>query len=52
MTPADRERVRALVEQTCAEQGVDVIVPADVAADVAKLVAGARVGRGDGGRAA
>jgi hypothetical protein len=43
MTPADRERVRALVERSCAEQGVDVIVPAEVAAEVAQLVAGARV---------
>jgi hypothetical protein len=52
VTAADRERVRALVERTCAEQGIPLVVPADVAADVAKLVAGARVERGDGGRAA
>jgi hypothetical protein len=44
VTPPDRERVRALVERTCAEQGIPLVVPADVAAEVARLVAGARVG--------
>jgi hypothetical protein len=52
MTAAERERVRALVEQTCTEQGIPLVVPAAVAADVARLVAGAQVERGDGGRAA
>ena len=52
MTPADRERIRALVRRTCAEQGVPLVVPADVAADVARLLAGAWVERGDDDRAA
>jgi hypothetical protein len=52
MTRADRERVRALVERTCTEQGIPLVVPTDVAADVARLVAGALVERGGDGRAA
>jgi len=42
MTAAERECVRALVRRTCAEQGVPLVVPADVAAHVARLLAGAR----------
>jgi hypothetical protein len=41
MTPAERDRIRERVEKTCAEQGIDVIVPPEVAADVARLLAGA-----------
>jgi hypothetical protein len=50
MTPADRARVRERVEQSCAAQGIPLVVPPEVAADVARLVAGAPVeteGRAD-----
>jgi hypothetical protein len=47
MTPADRERIRALVRRTCAEQGIPLVVPADVAADMARLLVGDRVERGE-----
>ena len=46
MTPRDRERIQALVERTCAEQGIPLIVPPEVAAAVAQLLAGAWVERG------
>jgi hypothetical protein len=52
MTPGDRERIRLLVKRSCAEQGIDVIVPPEVAAEVARLIAGGRLGRGGDGRAA
>jgi hypothetical protein len=52
MTPGERARVRERVERTCAEQGIPLVVPPDVAAAVARLLVGARVERGDGGRAA
>jgi hypothetical protein len=48
MTATDRARVRAIVERTCAAQGVDIVVPPDVAADIARLVASARVEAGLG----
>jgi hypothetical protein len=52
MSPAERERIRALVQRTCAEQGIPLTVPPDVAAAVARLLAGARLERRDGGQAA
>jgi hypothetical protein len=49
VTPAERERIRALVQRTCAEQGISLVVPADVASDLARLMVGAgSEGRRDG----
>jgi hypothetical protein len=37
---AERAHVRALVERTCAAQGVPLVVPPDVAQAVATMIAG------------
>ncbi len=39
MTPDELARVRERVEQTCAAQGIPLVVPSDVAAQVAGMVA-------------
>jgi hypothetical protein len=52
MTPGERARIRERVERSCTAQGIPLVVPADVAAAVAQLMAGARIGRGDDGQAA
>jgi hypothetical protein len=43
-TAEERAQVRAIVERTCAAQGVPLAVPPDVAHAVAALVAGRRPG--------
>jgi hypothetical protein len=40
MTGQERDQVRALVERTCAAQGVPLVVPVDVAQAVARMIAG------------
>jgi tRNA A37 threonylcarbamoyltransferase TsaD len=39
MTAAERDQVRALVAHTCHKQGVPLVVPPDVARDVAAMIA-------------
>jgi hypothetical protein len=38
VTAEQRDQVRAVVERTCAEQGVQLQVPADVARAVAAMI--------------
>jgi hypothetical protein len=45
VTAEERDRVRVLVERTCAAQGVPLAVPPDAAQAVAMMIAGRRPGR-------
>jgi hypothetical protein len=38
MSPAEVERIRTIVETSCAEQGISVIVPAGACAEVATIL--------------
>jgi hypothetical protein len=38
VTAAEREQIRAIVERTCAEQGVPLTVPAEVASQIAAML--------------
>jgi hypothetical protein len=49
VTAEERARVREIVERTCKEQGIPLVVPAEVCAEVARLIAVAQ-GREGGGR--
>lgn len=38
MTAAEREQIRAIVEQTCASQGIPLAVPPEIAQAVAAIL--------------
>jgi len=52
VTPDELARVRERVEQTCAAQGIPLVVPPDVAAQVAGIVAASSQPDEGGGRGA
>jgi hypothetical protein len=43
VTAEERDQVRAVVERTCAEQGVPLRVPADVAQAVAAMIVAGQI---------
>jgi len=38
VTAAEREQIRAIVERTCREQGIPLVVPAEVARQIAAML--------------